>query len=172
MLTYPDPGILIPLRADTPSGQTPPQGIHLLDITDRADTSPNADTPLVDTPLGRHPPSRHPSFGKHPLGRHPPASRWLLLWTVHILLEYFLVELNISLLCSVYENYKSEESKCVECVGKQKASFLSYITSQGLQLLSSPMVKICLKSFLDRDKNCLLSLKHRNAKSSSTTNFV
>ena len=102
--THPSPG-------RHPSGQTPlwadtPLGRH-----------PSGQTPLwADTPLGRHPsgqtvlwadsPSwQTPPLGRHtrPQGRHTPPqadtphpradtpSRWLLQWTVRILLECILV---------------------------------------------------------------------------------
>ena len=58
----------------------------------------------------------------------------------------------------MYENYKSEESKCVECVSKQKAPYpYPIVTPQGLQLLLPPMVKICLMNFQDQDKSCRVS---------------
>ena len=65
--------------ADTPSGQTPP-----------GQTTPWADTPSpwADTPLGRHHPLGRHLPGQTSPGRHPP---WPLQWTVHTLLECFLV---------------------------------------------------------------------------------
>ena len=47
--------------------------------------------PPGQTPPGRHPPDRHTPWADTRLGRHPPPSRWLLQWTVHILLECILV---------------------------------------------------------------------------------
>ena len=62
------------------------------------------DTPWVDTSPGRHspwadtsqadtpsPPGRHPPPVRHCPGHTDTLSRRLLLWTVHILLEYILV---------------------------------------------------------------------------------
>ena len=102
----------------TPPGQTPPGrhplGRHL----------------LGRHPLGRHPPpmGRHPPpMGRHPppMGRHPlqadtpphswqadttplppspPPSRWLLQWTVYILLECILV--------NCYCSCQSQEYQC------------------------------------------------------------
>ena len=86
--------------------QTPPCGPW-------ADTTPPGRTPLgryplpgQTPPLGRHPPGQTPPRQTPPgqtppLGRHPPPpGRWLLQWTVRILLEYILVQAYVSEHCT------------------------------------------------------------------------
>ena len=116
-----------PLRASTPMDITP-KGRHL---------------PNGTHPLGRHPPGRHPLAdtppSRHPLGINTPSRDDTAAGGTHP---------TGMRSCVMYENDKSEESKCVECLSKQKAPCpYPIVTPQGLRLLSSPIIKICLKIF-------------------------
>ena len=86
MLGYHPPGTDTPPGGDTPLDHTPP-----------GPGTPGPDTPRPGTPQTRHPPwtrclprTRHPPPDIPPKA-DTPSSRWLLLWTVRILLECILV---------------------------------------------------------------------------------
>ena len=100
MLEYTPRGQTPPSVKIHPSGKTHPPGRYPYHLarhppgqtpTPPGQTSLQADTPWAGTPWADTPP------GRHPLGRHPPPAQcmlgytWLLLRTVHILLECILV---------------------------------------------------------------------------------